>query len=167
MKTALESYMETVTVQEKTKILAEQELHQLQQTPDINAILETIQNGINYSIKEGKFQRTIRLIEAKIYTKYNGIFTGWQLLTQKSNWTDYNKNVDAFYTIPRIGSPVLNYRNIIEALETLGYACSIKDNFVNKATSKTGRYASSYKIKEITINWENYLKIMMEEVKNG
>ena len=42
MKTALESYMETITVQEKTKILTEQELCQLQQTPNIDTILEYI-----------------------------------------------------------------------------------------------------------------------------
>ena len=74
MKTALESYMETITVQEKTKILTEQELCQLQQTPNIDTILEYIQNGIDLSIRAGEFQRITRLIETNIYTKYNGGF---------------------------------------------------------------------------------------------
>lgn len=166
MKTALESYMETITVQEKAKILAEQELHQLQQIPNIDAILEAIQNGIDLSVGTGKFQRVIRLIETNIYTKYNGVFSGWQLLVQKSKWTDYNKNADAFYTIPRVSEPILNYENIIQALEKLGYACSVKDSFISEATSRTGRYATSHKVKEITINWENSL-IMLGGSKNG
>lgn len=166
MKTALESYMETITVQEKTKILTEQELCRLQQT-NIDAILEYIQNGIDLSIGVGEFQRITRLIETNIYTKYNGVLSGWQLLTAKNNWTDYNVKAGAFYTIPRLGSPILNFESIVQALEKLGYACSIKDSFINEATSKTGRYADSHRVKEITVNWENSLVILTGDGGNG
>lgn len=166
MKTALESYMETMTVQEKTKILTEQELCRLQQT-NIDAILEYIQNGIDLSIGVGEFQRITRLIETNIYTKYNGVLSGWQLLTAKNNWTDYNVKAGAFYTIPRLGSPILNFESIVQALEKLGYACSIKDSFINEATSKTGRYADSHRVKEITVNWENSLVILTGDGGNG
>ena len=98
MKTALESYMETITVQEKTKILTEQELCQLQQTPNIDTILEYIQNGIDLSIRAGEFQRITRLIETNIYTKYNGVLSGWQLLVAKNNWTDYNVKFEQYNT---------------------------------------------------------------------
>lgn len=166
MKTALESYMETMTVQEKTKILTEQELCRLQQT-NIDTILEYIQNGIDLSIGVGEFQRITRLIETNIYTKYNGVLSGWQLLTAKNNWTDYNVKAGAFYTIPRLGSPILNFESIAQALEKLGYACSIKDSFINEATSKTGRYADSHRVKEITVNWENSLVILTGDGGNG
>ena len=167
MKTALESYMETITVQEKTKILTEQELCQLQQTPNIDTILEYIQNGIDLSIRAGEFQRITRLIETNIYTKYNGVLSGWQLLVAKNNWTDYNVKARAFYTIPRLGSPILNFESIVQTLEKLGYTCSVKDSFIDEATSKTGRYATTHRIKEITVNWDNSLVILTGDGRNG
>lgn len=164
MKTAIESYMETITLIEKEKVLAEQELQQLSQS-NIENFLGPIQNGINLSIKKKEFNRTITIIEKILNTKYNGSISVWYLTSAQSNW-EYNSTAKGYYTIPIFDTPILDVNCIINAIKDAGYTCSIKETVINEATSKTGKYAFGRNALEITIDWSNCLTLLGGE-SNG
>ena len=164
MKTAIESYMETVTLIEKEKILAEQEMQQLSQS-NIENFLDPIQNGINLSIKQKEFNRTITVIEKNLNTRYNGSISVWYLTYSQSKW-EYNSTAKGYYAIPTFDTPILNVNCIINAIKDAGYACSVAETVINEATSKTGKYAFGRNALEITIDWSNCLTLLGGE-SNG
>lgn len=155
MKTAIESYMETVTIIEKEKILAEQEMQQLCQN-NIENFLTPIQNGIDISIQKKEFKRTITVIQRTLNTKYNGSISVWYLTYQRSRW-EYNRCAGGYYDIPVVNTPIFDIQPIIQQIENAGYKCEIKEVIINEATSKTGKYAHGREALEITIDWSNHL----------
>lgn len=158
MKTAIESYMETVTIIEKEKILAEQEMQQLCQN-NIENFLIPIQEEINVSIQKKEFKKIITVIQNTLNTKYNGSIPVWYLTYSKSNWK-YNQCAKGYYDIPVVTTPIFNIQPIIQQIENAGYKCEIKEVIINEATSKTGKYAYGRKALEITIDWSNHLAML-------
>lgn len=159
MKTALESYLETVTSIEKEKILAEQEMQKLKDF-NVESVLEPIQQGINLSIQKGDFNRTFTLIKSPLYTQYNKLMYVWYLAYKRDSWK-YNRNANGYYDIPVIHNcPMLDFALLVEALEKGGYKCNVQETSISVATSKTGKYASSHDAIELNVDWSNCLMIV-------
>ena len=164
MKTAWESYFETITEQEKLKILAEQERKKYFKEADIAPILEVIQQEINIAIKNRQFHTAIKFVEDGVYTKFNGIIYCWHLLNTNTIWSNYNKITKCYYNIPRIPITIISIDSICQALSEAGYNYSIQETQIKEATSKTGKYFITRKAKEIIINWNNELFKLGENI---
>ena len=159
MKTAIERYMETITVQEKQRILAEEEMANFF-TSDLDSVMQIIENGIDLSVENGEFSRTITFIQKIYWTKYNGTIRPWVLTLPRSKWTDYNEKARGYYKIPTHSIYMPNIDGVIENLQNNGYKCSVKETFISEATSRTGRYADNIPAYEVTIDWKNNLLML-------
>ena len=160
MKTALESYFETITIQEKKKLLQEQEIQKLTNyDPDL--FLSMIQKDIESAISRGKFNCTIKFIQRSRPTDYNGYMSLWFLAQPESTW-DYNKTCNAYYQIRYYYNPMLTIQPITDALEKMGYTCEITSLKLREASSKTGKCFGEALGKELKISWHNNIKILGE-----
>lgn len=166
MKTAIERYMETVTVQEKQKILAEQEMSTWEKE-NVDTVIQLIENGIDRSVGEGKFNRTITFIQCLTWTQYHGPIYLWYVTYPQSKWTDYNSRANAYYTIPRFDVPLSSVNKVIDYFVKQGYQCTIEETVVPEATTRTGKYAADHVGYEVNIDWTNSLTIIGSVNANG
>lgn len=166
MKTAIERYMETVTVQEKQKILAEQEMSAWEKE-NVDTVIQLIENGIDLSVSEGKFNRTITFIQCLTWTQYNGPIRLWYVTYPQSKWTDYNSRANAYYAIPRFDVPLFSVNKVIDHFNKQGYQCTVKEIVVPEATTRTGKYTANHSGYEVNIDWTNSLAIIGGIKANG
>ena len=166
MKTAIERYMETVTVQEKQKILAEQEMSSWEKE-NIDTVIQFIENEIDLSVSEGEFNRTITFMQCLTRTQYNGSARLWYVIHPQSKLTDYNSRINAYYTIPRFDIPLFSVNKVIDHFIKQGYKCTIKEITVPEATTRTGKYAIDHAGYEVNIDWANSLVIIGGVKANG
>lgn len=160
MKTALESYFETITIQEKKKLLQEQEIQELTNY-DPDPFLSVIQKDMESAISHGKFNCTLKFIQRCRPTNHNGYMDLWFLAQPESTW-DYNKTCHAYYQIRYYCNPMLTIQPIVDALEKMGYTCEITPLKLREASSKTGKCFGETSCKELKISWHNNIKILGE-----
>lgn len=166
MKTAIERYMETVTVQEKQKILAEQEMS-VWKKENVDTVIQLIENGIDLSVSEGKFNRTITFMQCFTWTRYNGQSHLWYVTHPQDKWTDYNSRAGAYYTIPQFNTPIFSVNQVIDYFIKQGYQCTVKETTISEATSRTGKYAIHHAGYEVNIDWTNSLTMIGSVKTNG
>ena len=160
MKTAIERYFETITVQEKQKIMAEQEMKSFM--TNASAAIKVIEDSISESVSKGLYSTIITFIKRPLFTECNGLKDLWYIATPKSEWTDFNYKVNAHYTIPVYNIPLLTLDEIISQLKANGFIYEAQDITIPEALSRTGKYSMQRDGYQIIINWDNKLTILGE-----